>query len=136
LLQLKPEFREKVKKLLTKAKKEGIELRVTSTYRDCDEQNELYAQGRTKPGKIVTNAICGKSAHNYKVAVDLVEFKNGKPIWENPNWERIGQLGESVGLEWGGRWKSFKDRPHFQDLGGKTVAMLFKEYKNTGKLVA
>lgn len=61
------------------------------------------------------NARCGKSAHNYKVAVDVVEFKNGKPLWNNPRWEEIRALGESCELEWGGRWRSFKDRPHFQD---------------------
>ncbi|GAA0892657.1 hypothetical protein GCM10009122_23360 [Fulvivirga kasyanovii] len=136
LLTLDPGFRKKVEKFLEKARKEGIELRVTSAHRTCEEQNELYAQGRTKPGDIVTNAVCGKSAHNYRRSVDVVEFKNGKPIWENSRWELIGKLGESVGLEWGGRWKSFKDRPHFQDLGGKTVAQLFLEYQRTGKLAA
>ena len=136
LLTLDPKFRKKVKQLLTKAKKEGIELRVTSAYRDCEEQNRLYAKGRTAPGKIVTNAKCGKSSHNYKKAVDVVEFKNGKPLWSNPNWNRIGEIGESVGLEWGGRWKSIVDKPHFQDLGGKTVASLYKEYQETGILAA
>jgi peptidoglycan L-alanyl-D-glutamate endopeptidase CwlK len=136
LLTLDPKFRKKVKKMLTNAQKEGIELRVISAERDCEEQNELYAKGRTKLGKIVTNAKCGKSSHNYRIAVDVVEFKNGKPLWINPNWNRIGELGEAVGLEWGGHWKSFKDRPHFQDLGGRTVASLFKEYQETGKLAA
>ncbi len=136
LWTLEPKFRKKVKKMLVKAQKEGIELRVTSAYRDCKEQNALYAKGRTKPGKVVTNAKCGKSSHNYKKAVDVVEFRNGKALWTNPNWNRIGEIGESVGLEWGGRWTSFKDRPHFQDLGGRTVASLYKEYQETGKLVA
>lgn len=136
LLTLEPKFRKKVKKLLAKAKKEGMELRITSAYRNCEEQNALYAKGRTKPGKVVTNAKCGKSSHNYKRAVDVVEFKNGKALWSNPKWERIGEIGESVGLEWGGRWHSFKDRPHFQDLDGRTVASLYKEYQQTGKLVA
>ena len=134
LLTLDTGFRKKVKKLLYKARQEGIELRVTSAYRDCDEQNALYAKGRTAPGKIVTNARCGKSSHNYRKAVDVVEFNNGKPLWNNPNWNRIGEIGESVGLEWGGRWRSFKDRPHFQDLGGKTLATLYREYQQTGTL--
>lgn len=136
LLSLEPKFRKKVKRLLSQAKKEGIELRVTSAFRDCEEQNKLYAQGRTSSGEIVTNAKCGKSSHNYKLAVDVVEFKNGKPQWKNPNWGRIGQLGEAEGLEWGGRWKSFKDRPHFQDLGGKTLAHLYRKYQQTGQLAA
>lgn len=136
LLSLDPKFRKKIKQLLSKARDAGMELRVISAYRDCTEQNKLYAQGRTAPGKIVTNAKCGKSSHNYKKAVDIVEFKNGKPLWSNPNWEKIGQMGEALGLEWGGRWTSIKDKPHFQDLGGKTVASLYREYQQTGKLAA
>ena len=134
LLTLEPSFKKKVKKLLRDAKKEGIELRVISAERDCQEQNKLYAQGRSTKGKIVTNAPCGKSSHNYKVAVDVVEFKNGKLLWKNPNWERIGQLGEKAGMEWGGRWKRFVDKPHFQDLQGKKIKTLYVQYKKTGKL--
>lgn len=136
LLSLEPKFRKKIQQLLSRAKNQGMELRVISAHRDCAEQNRLYAQGRTSPGRIVTNARCGKSSHNYKRAVDVVEFKNGKPLWKNPNWEKIGQMGEALGLEWGGRWRSIKDKPHFQDLGGKTIASLYREYQRTGKLVA
>ena len=136
LWTLDDDFRKKVKRFLSKARKEAIELRVISAYRDCDEQNRLYAQGRTTPGKVVTNAPCGKSAHNYRRAVDVVEFRNGKPLWDNPRWERIGQLGESVGLEWGGRWRSFQDRPHFQDLEGHSVANLYRQYRQHGSLDA
>ena len=136
LTTLDPKFRKKVRKLLSAAKKQGIELRVISAHRDCEEQDKLYAKGRTTKGKIVTNASCGKSSHNYKLAVDVVEFINGEPLWDNPRWEVIGRLGEKAGMEWGGRWKSFKDRPHFQDLGGKTIKTLFREYQLTGKLAA
>jgi len=136
LLTLEPKFRKKVQRFLTKASKQGMELRVISANRDCKEQNKLYAQGRTLPGKKVTNAICGKSTHNYRKAVDVVEFKNGKALWKNPNWNKIGRLGEAEGLEWGGRWKSIIDKPHFQDLGGKRISTLYAEYKRTGKLAA
>lgn len=136
LMTLDPKFRKKVQKFLTNASKKGIELRVISANRNCSEQNKLYAQGRTLPGKKVTNAVCGKSSHNYRKAVDVVEFKNGKPLWKNSNWEKIGRLGEKEGLEWGGRWKSIVDKPHFQDLGGKKIATLYAQYKRTGKLVA
>ncbi|HEY9084015.1 MAG TPA: M15 family metallopeptidase [Vicingaceae bacterium] len=136
LLSLDPKFRKKIKQLLSKARDAGMELRVISAYRDCTEQNKLYAKGRTAPGKIVTNAKCGKSSHNYKKAVDVVEFKNGQPLWTNPNWEKIGQMGEALGLEWGGRWTSIKDKPHFQDLAGKTIASLYREYERTGILAA
>jgi len=134
LLTLDKDFRDKVAKMIRKAQKQGIELRVTSARRSCTEQERLYAQGRQQPGNIVTNARCGQSAHNYGRAVDVVEFRNGVPIWQNPNWEAIGQIGESLGLEWGGRWKSFVDKPHFQDLKGKTIAQLYHQYKHTGRL--
>ncbi|MFY0689140.1 MAG: M15 family metallopeptidase [Cyclobacteriaceae bacterium] len=115
LLTLEKDVQKKVKVLLSRAKKQGIELRITSAYRSCEEQDQLFAQGRTAPGRKVTNARCGQSAHNHRIAVDVVEFQEGEPIWENPRWETIGAIGESAGLKWGGRWKNFKDRPHFYD---------------------
>ena len=129
LATLDPAVRKKAEKFLAKAKKKGIHLRIVSAYRGCKEQNQLYAQGRTKPGKVVTNARCGQSVHNFKMAFDVVEMKDGKPDWNTPNWNLIGQLGEAAGLKWGGRWKSFKDKPHFYDTGGKTVAELMRQYK-------
>ena len=136
ILTLEPPFQRKVRRFLARARKEDIELRVISAYRDCAEQNKLYQQGRITPGRIVTNAPCGRSAHNYRRAVDVLEFRDGKPLWENPNWTRIGELGESVGMEWGGRWKSFPDRPHFQDLNGHSITSLYRQFKQTGSLEA
>jgi peptidoglycan L-alanyl-D-glutamate endopeptidase CwlK len=132
LSKLKPSVKKKVQLLLLKAQKAGIDLRIVQSHRDCQRQNELYAQGRTSPGNVVTNAKCGQSAHNYQLAVDVVEYKNGKPWWNSTNWEQIGRIGESVGLEWGGRWTSFKDKPHFQDLGGRSISSRFQEFQQTG----
>jgi len=104
----------------------GIDFIVTCTFRSNDEQRQLYAQGRTAPGKIVTNALPGQSKHNKTLdgkplaeAFDIVIMNNGKPDWnvKNPNWEKAGAIGESVGLEWAGRWKTFKEYPHFQLKG-------------------
>lgn len=116
------------RKFLAKAKAEGIDLLVTCTYRSPEDQANLYRQGRTRPGKVVTNARPWKSWHQYRVAFDVVPIKNGKPIWNDVAlWNRIGALGESVGLTWGGRWTSIVDRPHFQATGGKTMAQLRAE---------
>ena len=134
LQTLNPTFKKKVAKMIKQAAKEGMELRVISAYRDCEQQNRLYAQGRTIPGNIVTNAKCGQSSHNIKRAVDVVEFKNGVPLWKNPHWERIGELGEAQGLEWGGRWRSFVDKPHFQNLEGRSIASHFRELQTSGEL--
>lgn len=105
----------------------GIELLVTSTYRDNASQNALYAQGRSAPGTIVTNARGGQSLHNYRVAYDVVPLRNGKPIWgtrgaDRDIWQKVGELGEAQGLEWAGRWERFREYPHFQYLGGLTLA--------------
>lgn len=102
---------------------EGIDIIFTSTYRDIESQEALYAQGRTKPGQIVTDARGGDSFHNYRVAFDVVPVVNGKAVWGDKQlWERIGVIGKLCGLEWGGSWKGFKDRPHFQDTNGFTIA--------------
>jgi peptidoglycan L-alanyl-D-glutamate endopeptidase CwlK len=112
---------------------EGIDLLITCTRRDFEEQNRLYAQGRTTPGSIVTNAQAGDSAHNYDLAYDCVPLRNGKPVWGTSGedgvlWNRIGVLGEQCGLEWAGRWTGrLREMAHFQDLGGKTIAQLKAE---------
>ena len=101
----------------------GIDALITSTYRDAESQNALYAQGRTLPGKKVTNVRGGDSFHNHRCAFDFVPLVNGKAVWDDAKlWAKCGALAESVGLEWGGRWKRFTDKPHCQDTGGLTIA--------------
>jgi peptidoglycan L-alanyl-D-glutamate endopeptidase CwlK len=101
----------------------NIDILITSTYRDNESQDALYAQGRTTPGAIVTHAKGGESFHNYRCAVDVVPVVNGKPVWdtENPIWQQIGALGKKCGLEWAGLWTGFKEFPHFQYTGGLSI---------------
>ena len=101
----------------------GIELLITSTYRDVESQNALYAQGRTAPGMVVTNARGGDSFHQYHVAYDVVPVVAGKLVWEtsNPVWREIGRIGKECGLEWAGDWNRFQEFPHFQITGGWTI---------------
>lgn len=122
---LHPLVRAKAKEFVIRAEKElGIKLRVVSALRTWAEQEELYAKGRTKSGKIVTNAKAGRSLHNYGLAIDVVEIKGGKAIWNNSNWKKIADLGKSIGFEWGGDWKSFKDKPHFEMKFGRSISEL------------
>lgn len=126
---LLPVVEQKVRAFIDACAAEGIDLLVTSTFRDYESQNELYAQGRTKPGKIVTNAKGGESFHNFQCAVDVVPLRNGKPVWSTSGedgklWNRIGEIGESVGLEWAGRWRTFREFAHFQYTAGLTLAQL------------
>lgn len=136
LNDLLPVVKKKVEKFIELCHKEGIDILVTSTYRDFASQDALYAQGRTTPGKKVTNAKAGQSFHNWKCAVDIVPLRNGKPVWGTAGedaklWDRVGQLGELAGLEWAGRWKTFKEFAHFQYTGGFNLAQL-----NSGAVIA
>lgn len=126
LEDLLPQVRTRVEAFLKAAEEAGIDLLVTSTYRDNASQDALYAQGRTAPGRIVTNAKAGQSYHNYRCAVDVVPVRNGKPVWDSkdPVWQTVGRLGKAAGLEWAGDWKRFKEFPHFQYTGGLTLAQL------------
>lgn len=123
---LLPQVKKRVEAFLSACKASGIDLLVTSTYRDNASQTALYAQGRTAPGKVVTNARAGQSFHNYRCAVDVVPIRNGKPVWDSKDtvWQTVGKLGKESGLEWAGDWKRFKEMAHFQYTGGLTLAQL------------
>jgi peptidoglycan L-alanyl-D-glutamate endopeptidase CwlK len=104
---------------------DGYTVEIISGSRTYAEQNELFAQGRTKPGKIVTHARGGQSNHNFRIAADLGIFKAGKYLEESPLYNRAGAIGKRLGLEWGGDWSAAKaDPPHFQIRTGYTVAEL------------
>jgi peptidoglycan L-alanyl-D-glutamate endopeptidase CwlK len=121
-----PPAKERVERFLSLCKDNNIDLLVTSTYRDNESQQALYEQGRTTAGKVVTNAKAGDSWHNWRCAVDVVPMVNGKPNWDglHPVWDQIGTLGEQAGLEWAGRWRTFKELAHFQYTGGLTLTDL------------
>ncbi|MCS7062767.1 MAG: M15 family metallopeptidase, partial [Methylacidiphilales bacterium] len=108
----------------------GYKVKISSSYRSIKEQNEIYAKGRTKPGKIVTYAKGGMSAHNYGLAYDIVIIDSkGNLIWSGPLMERVGIIGESLGLVWGGRFKSIKDCPHFQHFLVPSGKDMYERYK-------
>ena len=123
LTDLNPKVAVKCSEFITRCKAAGIDVIITSTYRDAESQNALYAQGRTTPGKKVTNAKAGQSFHNWRVAFDFVPIVGGKAIWnDDALWTQCGEIAESVGLEWAGRWKKFCEFPHCQHTGGLSLA--------------
>jgi len=111
---LQPEVRPYARALVMKAAAMGITIKVISGLRTYAEQNALYAQGRTKPGRVVTNARGGYSNHNFGIAFDIGVFNGASYIPESPRYKAVGALGVELGLEWGGNWKTIKDEPHFQ----------------------
>jgi peptidoglycan L-alanyl-D-glutamate endopeptidase CwlK len=108
----------------------GLSVMVSQGLRSWAEQDALYAKGRTAPpiGRqhVVTKAKGGQSYHNFGLAFDIMILDAlGKADWNpsHPGWNAAGALGKSVGLEWGGDWTGFKDRPHFQYTGGLSLAV-------------
>jgi peptidoglycan L-alanyl-D-glutamate endopeptidase CwlK len=116
---LKPKVKTLALELQKRAKEAGVDIIFTCTARTRAAQDKLYAKGRTLPGKIVTRAKGGESMHNYGVAFDICPVVNKKAVWNDVElFNKIGKIGMAIGLEWGGTWKKFIDKPHFQYTAG------------------
>lgn len=141
-----PPFRMQVEMLLGKLREAKLPFHVFMALRTFEEQDALYAQGRTVPGKIVTNAPGGMSFHNYGLAVDLVlDGMPEKPgiqwSWDiradlnadgRNDWLQLAEIAESCGLESGYRWKKFPDAPHVQNRFGLSLVEAKELYRAGG----
>jgi len=117
--KLHPKIKCSVKNFINDVEKTmGIKLRIIQGYRTYAEQDVLYTQ-RPK----VTNARGGESNHNFGLAIDVAEIKNGTIDWEEQETvlSKIAPIGKKWGLAWGGEWNSFVDKPHFEMTFGKTT---------------
>lgn len=133
LERLEPVTREMARRLIGAAAICGMELYIVHTYRSAAEQLVLYRQGRNEQGEVVdrsqvvTNAKPWYSWHNYGRAIDVAfEDLLGKPTWVElrpGDWQLLGQLGERIGFEWGGRTGvgTKGDLGHFQFRDGSTL---------------
>lgn len=123
---LHPYVEKLCRQFIVECKLAGIDVMITSTYRDNEYQDFLYGKGRTdKTSKIVTNAKGSQSIHNYRLAFDFVPLVDGRAQWNNLNlFKQCGEIAQQVGLEWGGDWVKFRDYPHCQFTQGLTLAEL------------
>lgn len=120
---LHPDLQSKCAEFLTKCADVGLDVHLIFTYRSPDEQDKIYAQGRTTPGKIVTNLNGLRSKHCFTLngapaakAFDFGIF-DGKAYVGNgsdPRYTTAGEIGEGLGLTWGGRWKQPFDPGHLE----------------------
>jgi hypothetical protein len=127
-----PTLKTKVTALINRAAAEGYTLRVIQGLRTVEEQEVLYAQGRTRPGLKVTNAKGGASNHNYGLAVDLAFIVDGEVSWEDGLYHKLGGWAAKCGLAWGGNWKHSVDMPHVELPNIPNWRMLFAEYEKGG----
>lgn len=131
--KLHPELQKKISELQTLCAKNGLKIGIGECVRTISEQDALYEQGRTKPGNIVTKAKGStySSMHQWGVAFDFYRNDGKGAYFDNDEFfSSVGRLGQSIGLEWGGSWKSIVDKPHFQlPDWGSTTSILKTQYK-------
>jgi peptidoglycan L-alanyl-D-glutamate endopeptidase CwlK len=146
--QLHPSVRDEVAKIIQEcdlALTGKAKVRITQGLRSFSEQDDLYAYGRTKPGKKITNAKGGQSIHNYGFAIDICLIIEGKTAswdtakdWDNDqisDWNECVKIFIKYGWEWGGDWKTFKDLPHFDKKGCNDWRKLSKLNRDKKKYV-
>jgi hypothetical protein len=115
--QLDPRFRPQVTELMARAIAAGLRPGITESYRSQQRQNELYEQGRTKPGSKVTGTR--ESLHTARLAVDIYQLDENGEIDLSPEpgfYENMSRIANRLGITWGGNWPT-PDRPHFQYRG-------------------
>ena len=123
-----PRLQKLAAQLLEECAQQGLQIRIGETLRTVEEQDALYAQGRTEPGAIVTNSP-GKSYssfHQWGTAFDFFRNDGKGAYYDNDGFfTKVGKIGIRLGLEWGGNWKSIVDKPHFQlpDWGSTTAGI-------------
>lgn len=122
---LRPDVRVNVKKLLELCSAQGLKVLITQTVRDDEYQAYLYAQGRTRPGVIVTNSRT-TTFHGRGLAVDFCQNIKGHEYDAVGFFANVATIAKGIGFSWGGDWKTFVDYPHLQwdDHGNYTTAML------------
>lgn len=133
ITKLHPVLQQKIVQLKIECAKQGLIIGISECIRTVAEQDALYAQGRTKPGRIVTNCkgVTYSSMHQWGSAVDFYR-NDGKGAYMDTDqfFTKVGKIGQSLGLEWGGAWKSPVDKPHFQlSDWGSTTSRLKAKYK-------
>lgn len=118
ITQLHPEAQRLALLLVEECKKKGLIIKITDCVRSKAEQDALYAQGRTTKGSIVTNVKYPNSRHNWGDAFDFCRNDGRGAYYDSDGFfKKVGAVGKSLGLEWGGDWTSFVDKPHFQLAG-------------------
>ena len=131
---LVPKAQDRARAFLQAVRAADINAKIIDGSRTFAEQDALFAQGRTKPGKIVTKARGGFSNHNFGVARDIGIFEGTKFLDDSMLYDKAGEIGMSLGLEWGGKFKSIIDKPHFQCKTGQTLAQL-RQLKKAGQSI-
>jgi len=139
ITKLHPELKAIIPKFLDMCKSANLNVLITETFRTEAEQEALYAKGRTMPGNIVTRARYPQSPHCWGVAFDFCRNVRGKEYDDSDNFfYRVGQIGKSFGLFWGGDFRTFVDKPHFElqkYMPNQSCRWLLQKYGSPDKFI-
>ena len=136
-----PRLQKLIAQLTSECANAGLPIKIGESFRSVTEQDALYAQGRTQPGSIVTNARGSSysSQHQWGIAADFYRA-DGKGAYNESGdyFKKVGELAKKLGLGWGGDWKSIVDKPHvyLPDWGSGTGILkqkygTFEAFKKT-----
>lgn len=153
--KLHPKIRQEVIAIIDAIEMNGVEIRIVQGYRSFEEQNNIYAQGRTQAQlnlvglnstiarpdlPQVSKAYAGQSYHNYGLAIDFcLHHKDGTISWDltedldkdgKKDWMEVVEAFGIKGYSWGGYWKSGKDNPHLEKTFGLTFQQLLSLRKS------
>jgi hypothetical protein len=120
---LSDRFRPKAFEFLARLTEAGIQVLIVDTLRTPEEHAENLRKGTSKTN--LSKHLDGKSrglTHKGSDALDVCPYSQyqlygpDKLHWDttDPIWSRIGKIGESLGLRWGGRWKDPHDPGHVE----------------------
>lgn len=129
--ELHPVLQEKIILLKQMCEERNLKLGIGECLRSVEEQEELYARGRTKAGDIVTTArgTAYASLHQWGVAFDVFRNIKGQEYNELVFFFEVAELAKSIGLSWGGEWDDLKDYGHFYlPDWGRYPTKLIEEY--------
>ncbi|MCA0758205.1 M15 family metallopeptidase [Paenibacillus sp. N4] len=131
---LHPSVLAKQNELIAETEQLGIDILITDGFRSSEEQDAIYAKGRTTEGPVVTQVKGGDSYHNYGLAIDFaLRTKQGEVVWDmeydgnrngEADWMEVVKAAKKLGFTWGGDWNNFPDYPHLQMDFGYSIRQL------------
>lgn len=110
LKYLRADVRVNCEKFLALCKEAGLKVKVTQTVRDDAYQKYLVSKG------YASEKATRPTFHSVKagLAFDICKNVRGHEYDDATFFALCGQIGKQVGFSWGGDWRKFPDRPHFQ----------------------
>lgn len=114
ITDLREDVQYNCRKLIEAAKSEGLPVLITGTLRDEEYQKFCFMNGAAKTAQL--------GPHGYGLAFDICKNIKGHEYDDLVFFTRVANIAKEMGFTWGGDWKSFPDRPHFEWMGNPPIS--------------